>query len=985
MSARQSMNKFKKKLSLLIACILTLSCMTVGFVSANANTLSPEKSDVTDEVIPDTSTPSSNPSSSGGGISGGNNPGGGGSSGPAVGPPSDPPEPEWENPYIDVNESSWFYDAVQYVSMNGLMNGTSATTFSPNATMNRALMVTILYRMDGVPDVSGEIPFTDIPNGTLYTEAVLWASQNGIVYDYYNGNFGANEPVTREWLMTIFYNYTNYLDIDVGAVRDFPQFTDIDDISDWALNAVEWAVETQLINGYVDNTFRPHNTITRAEIAVLLQRYINDSLFRYITYYYSWFDLYYNGQYQMLETPLLVTDNEYLAPVQAVSEVFRLDAFWDSGLQQLTLKDNNNGNELILSIKSKTYLFNDVPFNFDISPRMVSGRIYIPLRLVAEKFGYNYFVDEIIGGVHIYQGEQESMYVKLALVLTIDYGIIGPSYTANIVYLDGRVFTVDTTEAMFTNRAAYEGKVCSFDGNASGYVFSAPNASLEYFVDDGITRIERGSIQLYGAKIVTLASNTTKFAVVNYKDGVPDGTVNIYIGRNGIPDFGDLTVGKTIAVSYNAENQADQVAEIVFIYENIYNSQPHEWINPYIDVNMEAWYYEAVKYVTVNGLMNGISETLFSPNSYMTRVMMVTDLYHIEGNPAVVGESQFLDIESGQWYSNAIIWARQNGIIGDYYNGYFGVDEPATREWISTVFYNYAYYKGKDVSKLSNLSQFTDVNDISRWALNATKWGVEVGITLGYVDGSLRPQSFITRAEVAALFTRYNEKILNATNSEPDVRNGSPNTSTVTPEIIDPEPPLVPLTEAASYDDVSATDWYYDAVVYTSGKKLMTGTGNNKFSPNIPMSRAMLVTVLYRLEGEPAIDSQSLNSDSLFNDIVKGSWYYNAVIWAAENGIVDGYGNGLFGINDPVTREQTVAILYRYAKTKGLDFSATGDLSGFVDADYVSSWALEAIQWAVAEGIIKGLPGNRIAPQGTSTRAEIATIFMRYIEGLLDN
>ena len=148
------------------------------------------------------------------------------------------------------------------------------------------------------------------------------------------------------------------------------------------------------------------------------------------------------------------------------------------------------------------------------------------------------------------------------------------------------------------------------------------------------------------------------------------------------------------------------------------------------------------------------------------------------------------------------------------------------------------------------------------------------------------------------------------------------------------------------------------------------------------MSRAMLVTVLYRLEGEPTINSEPGIWNSEFSDIVEGSWYYDAVVWAAENDIVEGYGNGVFGLDDPVTREQTVAILYRYSEVKALDVSASADLSGYTDVGGISIWALDALKWAVAEGIIRGRTDTAIAPQGTSTRAEVATIFMRYVENL---
>ena len=202
---------------------------------------------------------------------------------------------------------------------------------------------------------------------------------------------------------------------------------------------------------------------------------------------------------------------------------------------------------------------------------------------------------------------------------------------------------------------------------------------------------------------------------------------------------------------------------------------------------------------------------------------------------------------------------------------------------------------------------------------------------------------------------------------------GQPTSTTVT-DVSDVIPP-VGDTWTNPYIDVAGTNWFYEAVRYVSSSSLMEGTASDKFSPNVTMSRAMLVTVLYRLEGKP-----SITAGSLFTDVASGQWYSDAISWANENRIVDGYSNGAFGINDPVTREQAVTILYRYAKSKGLDVSASVDLYNYIDMSNISGWALDAMKWAAAEGIIQGRTETSIAPQGTSTRAEVATIFMRYIE-----
>jgi len=199
-------------------------------------------------------------------------------------------------------------------------------------------------------------------------------------------------------------------------------------------------------------------------------------------------------------------------------------------------------------------------------------------------------------------------------------------------------------------------------------------------------------------------------------------------------------------------------------------------------------------------------------------------------------------------------------------------------------------------------------------------------------------------------------------------------------EIIESEPePDIPLAESWDnpYADVVDADWFYAAVQFVTERGLMNGTGDAEFSPNVIISRAMLVTVLYRLDGKPAV-----SGDIPFLDVKSGEWYSDAILWASEHGIVLGYDSATFGLNDPVTREQAVAIIHRYAKYKDLDVSQSADLTLYTDADDISDWALDAMKWAVAAGIIQGRTPTTIAPQGTSTRAEIAMVFKRFVEGV---
>lgn len=199
------------------------------------------------------------------------------------------------------------------------------------------------------------------------------------------------------------------------------------------------------------------------------------------------------------------------------------------------------------------------------------------------------------------------------------------------------------------------------------------------------------------------------------------------------------------------------------------------------------------------------------------------------------------------------------------------------------------------------------------------------------------------------------------------------------PDWVDPEQPEEPgtTTVADIFNDVVPGAWYTDAVQYAYDNGLMTGTSATTFEPNTTTTRGMIVSMLHRLEGSPAVGIAD------FSDVASGDWYADPVAWAASEGIVGGYGDGTFGPNDPITREQMASILYRYADYKGLDVSARASLDAYSDADSVSPWASDVMSWAVSEGIISGMTEDTLAPQDTATRAQVAAMFQRFLENVM--
>lgn len=169
--------------------------------------------------------------------------------------------------------------------------------------------------------------------------------------------------------------------------------------------------------------------------------------------------------------------------------------------------------------------------------------------------------------------------------------------------------------------------------------------------------------------------------------------------------------------------------------------------------------------------------------------------------------------------------------------------------------------------------------------------------------------------------------------------------------------------------------WAYDAVSYAYKNSLMNGVNASRFAPDSTLNRAMMVTMLYRMTGSPAV-----NGNSVFSDVPSGKWYSDAVQWASVNGVVNGVGKDRFAPDTQITREQMASMMMRYAQFKQYSTGKSADLSAFNDAGSISSWALESMKWANAAGLINGRTASTIAPQDTATRAEAATILMRFCE-----
>jgi hypothetical protein len=175
----------------------------------------------------------------------------------------------------DVSTSAWYYEDVKFVVESGLFKGLSESEFAPDAQMTRAMLATVLYRLAGEPAAAGAASFGDVPSGQWFTDAVAWASANGVISGYSASVFGANDAVTREQIAVLLYRYAKLMGYDVSATIDLSDYADADAVAEWAREAVAWANATGLITGRSANTLAPTGAATRAEVAAMLHRFAN--------------------------------------------------------------------------------------------------------------------------------------------------------------------------------------------------------------------------------------------------------------------------------------------------------------------------------------------------------------------------------------------------------------------------------------------------------------------------------------------------------------------------------------------------------------------------------------------------------------------------------------------------------------------------------------------------------------------------------------
>ena len=276
-----------------------------------------------------------------------------------------------------------------------------------------------------------------------------------------------------------------------------------------------------------------------------------------------------------------------------------------------------------------------------------------------------------------------------------------------------------------------------------------------------------------------------------------------------------------------------------------------------------------------------------------------------------------------------------------------------------------------------HFSQFTVVNDTREAEIAFTS--EEGTVTYIYTPaeiGKELPKSEYGWTIHGKRYTTFEEELFQLPDGESALR-AEPADPPVTPGG-GGGTPSEPEESALPFTDVAEGDWFYDAVAYVYENGIMAGTSETIFNPTMELDRAMAAQLFYNLEGKPAV-----TGDSTFTDVTSGHWAVDAITWAAQNDIVAGIGGGLYDPDSNVTREQFAVMLYKYARFKGYDLTASGDLTQFPDAGSISSWAETALSWANGNELINGNEDGTLAPGGTATRAQAASILAQFDQSFI--
>lgn len=380
-------------------------------------------------------------------------------------------------------------------------------------------------------------------------------------------------------------------------------------------------------------------------------------------------------------------------------------------------------------------------------------------------------------------------------------------------------------------------------------------------------------------------------------------------------------------------------------------------------------WFESYVYAAVDrGYMSGTGSGTFDPLSAVTRGQAVQALYSLAGYPKVKQRDLYTDVAKDAWFAKAVVWAEDQEILSGYEDGTFRPEEPITRQQMATALHHFASgILGQDASQRSSLDQYVDRDEVESYAAASVKWAVSRQILNGVNGDTLEPSGSVPRCQMAAmLLALEDEKPSGQVVSgsmpvqEEPAAEEAPETEE-TPEVTEKQ-----KLPSESLSDVGEDAWYLDGVNFAVSHGYMSPLREGQFVPKGMVTRRQAVRILYALEGKPEVSGTVQYSD-LFED----QETMDAVTWASSMGLVTGYANGTFRPDAVITRQQFVAMLYRYASFKGYDLKADASLDAFTDSGEVEDYAAEPLRWAVSNQIVQGSRGV-LGPAEELTRAQVA-------------
>ena len=912
------------------------------------------------------------------------------------GVPVEPPPPDtWDNPFYDVSVSDQFYYAVAFVHENGLMNGTSENMFSPNLTMTRAMAAMIFYRMSGTPDVTGLAnPYSDVPEGQFYTEAVIWLANGSVIPGSSNDTFNPNAIATRQDMMVFLVRYADITGLDLIEMRNAEKFEDEEDIADWAMDAVVRCYKANIINqdAYGFPVF-PNWQVTRAEFASTIYILAARKDIKSITFHAERPD----GSLTQIDVKAQLNAagveqyNWKWIAANFDASVTRIDIGAFYGYNQIAsifIPDNimNISNAAFdpssyireINVSSDNTNFSSVDgVLFDKDKTVIIK--YPSIKTIGNSISDFYIIPESVEsiGAHAfsYCNALKSITIPDSTTTIGDYafyscwGLTSITIPKEVAYIGNMAFywCKNLLEIRVnpdnSNYLSLDGVLFDKDeANLIQYPSSKPGN--HYLIPNSVESIGDGA---FGGNNNLMSVN------------IPDSVISI-----GNQAFWNIQTLISVTVGYNVESIG------YYAFGSCYNLANIFITDTVATIGMEA--FRGCGMLTINAPKDSVAQKYavdnniqwlewLMENSVIITVITITGGTAFGGGAYAEGEEVILsalsnsDFQFVGWYENNVKIPDVNAI----YTFTATANRTLEAHFIAMCAISVTATTGGTVSGGGSCAIGESVTLIATPNSNYEFDGwYEMGIK-------------IPNAGAMYIFTANRNRTIEArfisTSSNSNLPNDSKTPLPTATGITEPEVPLdsggqtntQPLI--SHFTDINESVWYYDDVMYVYKNELMNGISETVFSPDSTLSRAMIVTILWRNEGSP--DVEGVYGE--FADVAQGSWYETAVGWAIKNEIVKGYGEGLFGPNDPITRQDLAVILERYMSFIGSELNVSDQWIEFADEADISSYAMNAIQTLNKLSIINGIGTNSdgksiIDPKGTATRAQAAALLHRFVE-----